>query len=164
MSKNMKGIPEGYRTVTPYLTLKEAAKAISFYKAAFGAEEVELHHSPDGRIMHATIRIGDSLIMLSDEFPEYGCGASNPQALKGTTVMLHVYVPNVDIAFSKAVKAGATVKMPVDDMYWGDRYGQIEDPFGHIWSLATHIADAKELPMEQSSMGGCCQGKNHSCS
>lgn len=141
MSKKVKAIPEGFHTITPYLTLKEAAKAIKFYKDAFGAKEVDVNYSPDGKVMHAILKIGDSLIMLSDEFPESDFGVSTPHSLKGTTTLFYLYVEDVDTAFNKAVKAGGKVKTPVEDMFWGDRYGQIEDPFGHLWSLATHIAD-----------------------
>jgi uncharacterized glyoxalase superfamily protein PhnB len=159
MSK-VKAIPAGYHTVTPFLSLKDASKAIEFYKKAFGATEVECHRMDDGRIMHAVVKIGDSLIMLADEFPESGCGISSPKSMNGSTVMLHIYIENVDKAFEKAVAAGANVKMPVSDMFWGDRYGQLEDPFGHLWSLATHIADYSEEKIEQGAKecmkGNCC--------
>lgn len=150
MSK--KTIPDGFHTITPYLTLKDASIAINFYKEAFGAKEMEINHSSDGRIMNAVLKIGNSLIMLSDEFPEFTSGVLPPHTLNGSTVMLHIYVEDVDAAFNKAVKAGAKVIMPVDDMFWGDRYGQIEDPFGHLWSLATHIGDRPELDRKD-----CCQ-------
>jgi len=163
MSSKVKGIPDGYHTITPYLTLKDAAKAIKFYKDAFGAQEIEMHHAPDGRIMNATLKIGNSFFMLCDEFPEYGgCGISPPHSLKGTTAMLHLYVEDVDAAFNKAVKAGSKVKMPVADMFWGDRYGQLEDPFGHLWSIATRIS----APSKEKSQKGAeecftkgCKGK-----
>ncbi len=155
MSK--KTTPDGFRTLTPYLTLSDATKAIQFYKEAFGAKEVELNHSPDGRVMHAILKIGDSLIMLSDEFPEYGCSSKPPMSLKGTSVFFYMYVDNVDTAFNKAVKAGAKVKIPVSDMFWGDRYGQVEDPFGHIWSIATHIGEFAHEEKE------CCSKTNSCC-
>lgn len=156
MAKKVKAIPEGYHTITPYLTLKDAAKAIQFYKAAFGAKEIELNSSPDGRIMNAVLKIGDSLMMLSDEFPEYCSTISPPHSLKGTTAMFHMYVEDVDKAFNKAIKAGAKVKMPLADMFWGDRYGQLEDPFGHLWSLATRIAISTP---EHECTTGCTKNK-----
>ena len=133
-------IPDGFHTLTPHLTMKDAAAAIEFYKKAFGAVELERHNGPDGKsIMHATLKIGDSRFMLNDEFPEMG--GKGPLALGGTPVTLHVAVEAVDEAFARAVAAGAKVTMPLADMFWGDRYGQLEDPFGHKWSLATHIED-----------------------
>jgi PhnB protein len=161
MSSKSKAIPEGFHTLTPYLTLKDASKAIQFYKEAFGAHEIEVSHSTDGKIMNAVLKIGDSLMMLSDEFPEYSCGVSNPHSLKGTTAMFHLFVDDVDHSFSKAIKAGATVKMAVDDMFWGDRYGQLEDPFGHIWSIATPIANFK--PMQKDPLAQVCCKKSTSC-
>lgn len=151
MAKKTKTIPEGLHTMTPYLTVKEAAKAIKFYKDAFGAKEVELNKTPDGKVIHATLKIGDSAFMLCDEFPESSWGISTPRSLGGTTVLFYIYVEDVDTAFNKAVKAGAKVKMPVEDMFWGDRYGQVEDPFGHLWALATHIADFSPDQIEQAA-------------
>jgi PhnB protein len=139
MTKATKPIPEGYHTLTPYLTVRDAARAIDFYKRAFGATEKERMASPEGKIMHAELRIGDSIIMLGDEFP--GAKCRSPQALGGTTGGLFVYVKDVDAAFQQAVNAGATVDMPVADMFWGDRFGKLTDPFGHEWSLATHKQD-----------------------
>ncbi|MDP9141528.1 MAG: VOC family protein [Pseudomonadota bacterium] len=138
MSK-VKSIPDGMHSVTPHLVCAGAARAIEFYKAAFDAKEEARLPGPDGRLMHASIRIGDSCVMLVDEMPEHG--VLSPKALKGSPVTIHVYVKDVDAAFAQAVKAGATVKMPVEDMFWGDRYGVLEDPFGHTWSLATHVRD-----------------------
>lgn len=163
MSKKVKAIPDGFNTITPYLTLKDSAKAIKFYKEAFGAKEIEVNHSPDGRIMNAILQIGNSMLMLSDEFPEFSsCNIMPPHSLKGTTTMFHLYVEDVDAAFNQAVKAGAKVKMPVEDMFWGDRYGQLEDPFGHLWSIATHIAD---LPAHEVEHGAqeCCKKSAKSC-
>lgn len=159
MSQKVKPIPTGYHTITPFLSQKDAARAIKFYADAFGAKEVEKHNTPDGKIMHAVLKIGDSLIMLADEFPESGCGISAPHALKGTTTMFHIYVEDVDAFFNKAVKAGAKVKMPVADMFWGDRYGQLEDPFGHLWSIGTHIADFTAVEVEEKATE-CCQNPN----
>ncbi len=162
MTQKVKAIPNGYHTVTPFLSLKDASKAIQFYQHAFGAQEIEKHQAPDGKIMHAVLKIGDSLIMLADEFPQHSCGISAPHSLKGTSAMFHLYVEDVDTAFDKALQAGAKVKMPVADMFWGDRYGQLEDPFGHLWSIGTHKAD---LTPEQVNKGAeeCFKGKDPSC-
>jgi PhnB protein len=135
-----KPIPDGYHTVTPYLIVKGAGEAIEFYKKAFGAEELFRMPGPDGRgVMHAEIRIGDSVIMLADEFPDRGY--LSPLARGGATSSLLLYVEDVDASFARAIAAGATEKMPVSDMFWGDRYGQVSDPFGHDWSIATHKED-----------------------
>lgn len=155
MTQKTKGIPEGFHTVTPYLTLQKAESAIEFYKKAFDAQVLEKHLTEDGRIMNAAIKIGNSIVMLSDEFPEYECGVTPPQALKGTTAMFHLYVEDVDAAFEKAISAGATVKMPVADMFWGDRYGQLQDPFGHIWSIGTPLAK-EEMTKDCRSRNSCC--------
>jgi PhnB protein len=141
MNKKVNYIPEGFHTLTPFLVIKDAAHAIRFYQEAFGAKVLEQHHGPDGKIVHAALQIGNSPFMLADEFPEWGCGMLSPSSLKGTSVSLHVYVKDVDAAFDKATKAGAQVKMPLEDTFWGDRYGQLEDPFGHVWSFATHKVD-----------------------
>ena len=136
MSGTVKAIPEGYHTVTPYLTLRDAAGAIEFYKKAFGAMEIFRMNSPDGTVGHAELKIGDSIIMLSEENPKGEC--RSPASLNGTTTSLFLYVEDVDATFNQAVRAGATVSMPVTDMFWGDRHGQVSDPFGHRWSIATH--------------------------
>lgn len=141
MSEAKAKIPAGFGRVTPHLVLKNAAKAIEFYKQAFGAEEVSKLMSPDGRVMHATIKIGDSHVMLCDEFPEQDCGVLSPETLKNAHTVMHLYVENVDQAFEKAVKAGAKAIMPPQDMFWGDRYGRLNDPFGQPWSIATHKED-----------------------
>ncbi|MGH9776302.1 MAG: VOC family protein [Candidatus Acidiferrales bacterium] len=136
MSGNVKGIPEGHHTLTPHLVIRNAAQAVEFYKKAFGAEVVGLSTSaPDGKLTHGSLKIGDSILMLSDEFPEWGI--QSPQALGGSPVTLHIYVEDVDALWNCAVAAGAKVTMPLADQFWGDRYGQLEDPFGHKWSLAT---------------------------
>jgi PhnB protein len=138
-----KAIPDGYRTVTPYLTVKGAAQAIEFYKRAFGARESERMTGPDGKsVMHAEIQIGDSLVMLSDEFPQMG--SRSPQTLGGTTAAIFLYVPDVDAAFQQAVDAGAKAIMPPADMFWGDRFGKLVDPFGHHWAMATHKEDLSD--------------------
>lgn len=140
----VKPIPDGYHTLTPFLTVRDAAHAIEFYKQAFGAEERGVMKGPDGKVMHAELKIGDSLIMLSDEFPEYG--ALSPLSIGGTAMGLHIYVDGVDAAFDRAVKAGAEVEMPMMEQFWGDRYGRLKDPFGHKWSIATHT---KDLSMDE---------------
>jgi uncharacterized glyoxalase superfamily protein PhnB len=141
-------------TVTPHLICAGATKAIDFYKKAFGAEEMLRLDAPNGLLMHAAIRIGDSTVMLADEFP--GCGNLGPKTLKGTPVVIHLSVEDVDAVVKRAVKAGATVKMPVADMFWGDRYGIVEDPFGHQWSVATHIRDVS--PEEMQRAAAACMG------
>jgi PhnB protein len=133
-------IPAGQHTLVPYLTVRNAPAAIEYYKKAFGAAEAYPPMLANGKIMHAALKIGDSTFMLSEEFPESGCSTS-PQTLKGTAVAIHMYVPDVDATIAQAVKAGATVKMPATDMFWGDRYGLINDPFGHAWSISTHKED-----------------------
>ena len=135
-----KAIPDGYRTVTPYITVKGAAQALDFYKRAFGAQGGECMTGPDGHsVMHAEIRIGDSFVMLSDEFPQMG--SRSPQTLGGTTGSIFLYVPDVDAAFKRAIDAGAKAIMPPTDMFWGDRFGKLVDPFGHEWAIATHKED-----------------------
>lgn len=141
MPKNVKPIPEGSHTVTPGLCVRGAAEAIKFYKKALGAEELMRMPGPDGRIMHAEIKIGDSIVFLSDECPEMPGSCRAPQTLKGTSTALNLYVADVDAQFARALKAGGKQIMPVADMFWGDRYGQFQDPFGHLWGLATHKED-----------------------
>ena len=143
----VKAIPEGYHTLTPYMTVRDAARAIEFYKQAFGAVERGAMKGPDGKVMHAELKIGDSVVMLADEQPQFG--ALSPQSTGGAGMGLHIYVEDVDSAFDRAVKAGAKVEMPVSDMFWGDRYGKLADPFGHKWSIATHKADLSPEQMEQ---------------
>lgn len=135
-------IPEGYHTVTPCLRIRGAADAIEFYKKAFGAEERFRLTSPDGLIVHAEIRIGDSMVMLSDEMPSQG--VISPHTLGGTSGALHLYVEDVEAAWARAVAAGATVIFPLQNMFWGDRFGKLLDPFGHEWSMATHMEDIPE--------------------
>ena len=134
-----KPIPDGFHTITPHLVVSDAAKAIEFYKKAFGAQEIERFMRPDGKaVMHAQLKIGDSMMMLGSEFPPH---CLSPKSRGGTSVSLHLYVENADATFDRAVKAGCKVKMPMTDQFWGDRYGQVEDPFGHEWSIATHKKD-----------------------
>lgn len=134
-----KPIPEGYRTVTPMLSVRDAAGAIDFYKRALNAQERFRMPGPDGKVAHAELQIGDSVIMLGEEDPSRGC--ASPASLKGTPVTFYLYLPDVDAAFKRATGAGATVRMAVSNMFWGDRYGEVEDPFGYRWGLATHVED-----------------------
>lgn len=144
-----KAIPDGFNTLTPHIVVQDAARAIDFYKKAFGAQEQTRHLAPDGKsVMHAQLKIGNSVLMLANEFPPM---AVSPKARGGTSVTLHIYVENVDAAFDRAVKAGCTVKMPLSDQFWGDRYGQVEDPFGHSWSIATHKVDLTEQQIAENA-------------
>jgi PhnB protein len=154
-----KGTPEGYQSVTPHITVKGASEAIDFYKKAFGAVEERRMVGPDGKkLIHAAIRIGNSVVMVADEFPEFGeCASKAPTTLGGTAVSLHIYVEDVDAMFKQALDAGAREFMPVSDMFWGDRYGQVEDPFGHKWSIATHIRDVSEEEMAEASKMACAE-------
>ena len=142
-----KPIPDGYHSLTSYLIVDGAAAALDFYKKAFGAEEVCRMPGPGGKVMHAEMKVGDSIIMVGEEALDRG--AKSPQTLGGSGVTLMVYLPNVDQAFDKAIKAGCTAKMPPSDMFWGDRYGQLTDPYGHCWALATHIEDVAPQEMEK---------------
>jgi uncharacterized glyoxalase superfamily protein PhnB len=135
----VKPIPDGYHSVTPVLTIRGAARAIEFYKTAFGARERMRMPGPEGKIGHAEIEIGDSVVMLSDEFPDQG--SESPQTLGGTPAYVFLYVDDADRVFQRAVDGGATVKMPLADMFWGDRFGRLVDPFGHEWGVATHKED-----------------------
>jgi PhnB protein len=149
MAGKVKAIPEGYHSVTPHLSIKGAEKAIEFYQNAFGAElRGGIFKSPDGKVMHAELKIGDSIIMLADEFPGMGDAAS-PQTLGGTTTTLSIYTGNVDQLFDRAVKAGAKVTMPLQNQFWGDRYGHVKDPFGHSWALGQHVEDIAPAEMER---------------
>lgn len=140
-------IPDGYHTVTPYLYIKGAAKALEFYKTAFGAIELFRMPAPDGRIAHAEIKIGDSPVMLADEYPEMG--ARGPQTLGGASSSFLIYVADVDARFQQAVAAGATVSRPVKDQFYGDRSGTVTDPFGHMWTIATHVEDVPPEEMNR---------------
>jgi PhnB protein len=136
---SVKAIPAGHHTASPYLAIKNAAEALEFYKKAFGANEIYKLMMPDGRLGHAEMRVGDSIIMMADEFPEYGGKA--PQTLGGSPVSIYLYVEDVDAFFKKALAAGAKERKPVMDQFYGDRSGQLEDPFGHLWWVATHKED-----------------------
>ncbi len=144
---NVRPIPEGFHSVTPYLTVNDAARALDFYKRAFGAQEVMRMDGPGGKIGHAEIKIGDSKLMIADEMP--GMGARSPQSLGGTTSGVMLYVENADTVFNQAVSAGAQVEAPLADMFWGDRYGRLKDPFGHSWSIATHKEDVAPAEMQK---------------
>lgn len=144
----VQAIPTGMHTVTPHLVCENAADAIAFYIKAFHAIEVARLPGPDGKIMHAQIRIGDSYVMLVDEMR--GCGALGPKALNGSPVTIHLYVEDANAVFNRAIAAGAITKFPMEDTFWGDRYGVLEDPFGHNWSIATHIRDVSPEEMKQA--------------
>ena len=143
MSK-VQAIPQGYHTLTPSLIVRGASEAIEFYKRAFGAEQRGVLRAPDGKVMHAELQIGDSIVMLSDEFPQDKC--ASPAALQGTTGALLIYTEDVDALWARATAAGCKPLMPLSDMFWGDRYGKLLDPFGHAWEMATH---KEELTPEQ---------------
>jgi PhnB protein len=142
-----KPIPEGYEAAMPYLAVDDAAEAIEYYKKAFGAKERVRMEAPDGKIGHAELEIGDSLVMLSDPFP--GFAARTPKELGGTSVSIFMFVEDVDAVVRKAVEAGGTITMEVADQFWGDRFGSVTDPFGHVWSIATHVEDVPPEVMEE---------------
>jgi PhnB protein len=148
-------IPEGYHTVTPYLTVDDAASAIEYYKKAFGATERLRMDTPDGKVGHAELEIGDSLVMLSDPTPE--ATTRPPSELGGTSAGIFMYVNDVDAVVKKALRAGATVTMEVADQFWGDRFGSIRDPFGHEWSIATHIEDVPAEEMAERAKAAMAQ-------
>jgi PhnB protein len=143
----VKPIPEGYRTVTPYLAVDDAAEAIEYYKKAFGATERVRMEAPGGKIGHAELEIGDSLVMLSDALPQFS--TRPPNELGGTSVSVFMYVEDVDAVVKQAIDAGATVTMEIADQFWGDRFGSVQDPFGHLWSIATHVEDVPPEEMEE---------------
>ena len=138
-------IPEGFTAVTPHLVCQRADQAIEFYKRAFGAVEIATMHGPDGKVAHAEMSIGGARIMLGEEVPAWG--ALSPKTLKGSPVQIHLYVDDADALVARAQKAGARVTMPVAEQFWGDRYGKLEDPFGHYWGVATHVRDVSESEM-----------------
>lgn len=144
-------IPEGFHSITPHIIVKGVANAIEFYKKAFGAKERCRMSAPDGSIMHAEIQVGSSIIMMAEENEQWGCLA--PKG--GSPVVLHLYAPDCDAAMKQAAAAGATIVMPAADMFWGDRYGKITDPFGHSWSIATHISDPTPEQMKQAMAQMC---------
>lgn len=152
MSTKIKPIPDGYHTLSAYLTVRGAADALEFYKKAFGATELFRLNTPDGKIAHGEFKIGDSIVMISDENP--GCPSTSPETLGGSPVTLHLYVADADSLFEDAIKAGAKATMPIENHFWGDRMGKVVDPFGHHWLIATHVEDVD--PSEfQSRMEAC---------
>jgi PhnB protein len=147
MAAQVKPIPQGYHSVTPYLVVNDGARAIEFYQRAFGAKEVMRMDGPQGKISHAELKIGDSMIMLSDEMP--GSGNRSPKSLGGSPVAIFLYLEDVDKVFNQAVAAGAHADQQPTDQFWGDRYGKLTDPFGHTWSIATHKEDVAPAEMEK---------------
>ncbi|MEO7496052.1 MAG: VOC family protein [Massilia sp.] len=146
-------VPMGMHTITPHLNCKGAAEAIDFYKKAFGATEFGRVAGNDGRLLNAMLKIGDSPLMLVDEFPEWG--GTSPATLGGSPVTIHLQVEDCDAWFARAVEAGAEVKLPMADMFWGDRYGMVIDPFGHYWSIATHIVDKTPEQIAAAAKAAC---------
>jgi PhnB protein len=156
-AKKVPAIPAGYEGVTPYLTVRGAQQALDFYRRAFGAREIKRLTTPGGKIMHAEMKVFDQIIMLTDEAPDQG--RLGPQSLKGTPVGLVVYSRDVDAAIARAVSAGATVKMAAQDMFWGDRFGSVEDPFGHLWQIATHKEDVGPRELQKRWQAMLAQGQ-----
>ena len=155
MNAQVKPIPEDMHSLTPYLVCAGAAGAMDWYQRAFGAVDCGRLEGPDGKLMHGMVRIGDSALMLSDENPDWG--AIGPKTLGNTPVTIHLYVDDVDASFARAVKEGATAKMPPADMFWGDRFCNIVDPYGHSWSIATHIRDVSPEEMQAAAKMGCSE-------
>ena len=153
MTGTTKHIPEGYHSITPYLHITGAARAIEFYKEVFGAEEVLRMDAPGGKIGHAEIKIGGSYVMLADECADMG--VRSPQSLGGTPVSLLLYVEDVDALAERAVASGAKMLSPLEDKFYGDRMGQLEDPFGHVWAIATHIEDVSPEEIEKRAAASC---------
>ena len=153
MNATVQPIPEGMHSLTPHIVCRDAPAAMDFYIRAFGARDGGRLAGPDGKLMHGIIWIGNSALMLVDENPEWGM--LSPLSLKGTPVVLHLYVEDVDAALARAIEAGATLTMAAADMFWGDRYGQVRDPFGHQWSIATHIRDVSPEEIQAASKLGC---------
>jgi uncharacterized glyoxalase superfamily protein PhnB len=160
MSESQKPDGLGMHTVTPHLVCAGGGAAIDFYKKAFNAEEIARFLTPQGKLMHGCVRIGDSLVMLADEFPEWG--SLGPKARNGSSVTIHLNVADADRQFRQAVDAGCEVAMPLEDMFWGDRYGVVKDPFGHSWSIATHVRNVSPEEIQQaiSKMGEDCGPKS----
>lgn len=149
MSKATSYIPKGYNTITPYIVVKGAAKAIEYYKNVFGAKEIVRMNGPDGKVGHAELQIGDSKIMLADENPSMGQGYTSATTIGASPVSLYIYLPDVDRVIERATAAGANVLRPAQDQFYGDRSGFIQDPFGHLWGIATHIEDVSETEMKE---------------
>jgi uncharacterized glyoxalase superfamily protein PhnB len=150
-----KPIPEGYHTLTPFLVCKGAADALEFYRRAFGAQELSRLAGPDGKLMHAALRIGDSVLMLTDECPEMG--AFSPTHLGGSPVTVHLSVADADASFARATEAGATPLVPVSEMFWGARYGVFKDPYGHSWSVATQVRDLTPAEIQAGLAQACTE-------
>ncbi len=156
MSAKIKAIPEGFHTVTPCLSLKNSVKAIEFYKKALGAKVLDTYPSPDGKsTMHAVMQIGNSILMMGDENPGQNCRSA--ESIGASPVGLFLYVPNADAVFKQAVAAGATVIMPITDMFWGDRCGTLKDPFGYTWTVATHTRDLTRKEIEEGALAFAAQ-------
>ena len=155
MADQVKAVPQGYHTLTSYLVVNDANRAIEFYKQAFGAEEVVKMAGPGGKIGHAELRIGDSVVMLSDEIP--GGSGKSPLSLGGSSASLFMYVEDVDAVFNQAVKAGAKADAAPENMFWGDRFGRLTDPFGHPWGVATHIEDVAPEEMKKRMKAATAQ-------
>ena len=155
MNAQVRAIPEDMHSLTPHLVCANALDAIEFYKRAFNATGEQIMLTPDGKLMHGMVRIGDSALMLMEENKEWG--AIGPQMLGGSPMTIHLYVKNCDEVFAKAIAAGGTAKMPPADMFWGDRYGVLTDPYGHSWAIATHMRDVppEEMQAAIASMSGC---------
>jgi len=154
-------IPPGYHTLTPHLIVSDAKQAAEFYQKAFGAEIRGMAHGPDGKVIHAEMKIGDSIVMFNDEFPAYG--VVSPTTTKASTcVTTHMYVEDADKVYNSALAAGATVVMPLQDQFWGDRYGTVADPYGHHWSIATHIKDQTPEEMKAAMDAAMAQMGSHS--
>jgi PhnB protein len=147
--KKVQPVPPGMRTVTHYMIVESCADALAFYAKAFGAKELMRMPMPSGRIGHAEMKIGDSVVYIADSFPDMG--HKDPKALGGSPAHIHLYVKDVNAAWDRAVAAGCTVKMPLADMFWGDRYGQVTDPFGHVWSMAQHVKDLSPAEMAKAA-------------
>ena len=152
---SVKPIPEGYHALTPFLICKGATEALDFYKRAFGADEISRLCGPDGKLMHAALRIGDSVLMLTDECPEMG--AYSPQHFGGSPVTVHLSVADADVSFARATGAGATPLMPVTEMFWGARYGVFKDPYGHSWSVATQVKELSPAQVQAGMARACAQ-------
>jgi PhnB protein len=152
MTSTVKSIPDGYHSAIPMLAIKDATSAIEFYKQAFGATELERMTDPSGKIAHTEILIGDALIMIADEYPEHNI---SPQTLGGSTVTMHVYVEDVDAVVDRAVAAGAKIRHPVEDQFYGDRSASLVDPFGHIWMIATHKEDVSSEEIHKRFVAFC---------
>ena len=159
MAKSTQAIPKGYHTVTPSLMVAGAARAIDFYKKALGAEELSRFSGPDGSIMHAEIKIGDSLIMLGEENEQWG--TKSPLTLNGVHGSLHIYVENADASVERAIKAGATIRYPIEDAFWGDRYGKVTDPFGHEWGIATRVRNMTKAEMQTAGKEWMAKAMQH---